>query len=85
MSSWSNSTKRRTFVTGGAFGFGVSKAMPPVIRVCSDSLFTCTPLRLPVSVIPLTFQKRVESFTRCAYSGSMCTPITTRLRSRDSW
>ncbi|CRR50742.1 Uncharacterised protein [Enterobacter cloacae] len=84
-SSLSKRVKRRTLVTVGAFGSRVSKEIPPVIRVCSDSLFTCTPLRLPVRVIPLEFQKRVEVFTRCAYSGSMCTPTTTRWRSRDSW
>ncbi|MNG28140.1 hypothetical protein D3C84_1133580 [compost metagenome] len=76
--SSSYSVKRRGRVTGLAFGSGVVKVMPPASRVCSDSLFTSTPDRLPLRVIPLEFQKRVDSFTSLANSGSIWMPITTR-------
>ncbi|MNH31231.1 hypothetical protein D3C79_915720 [compost metagenome] len=67
------------------FGVGVSKAMPPAIRVCSDSLFILMPDRPPVRVMPLTFQKREEPLTRFSYSFSMCTPIRMRLLLRANW
>ncbi|MNF00887.1 hypothetical protein D3C80_1997910 [compost metagenome] len=79
--AWASSLyrlKRRGRVTGLAFGSGVVKVMPPDNRVCSDSLFTSTPDRPPLRVIPLEFQKRVDSFTSLVNSGSMWTPITTR-------
>ncbi|MNE14375.1 hypothetical protein D3C80_1072540 [compost metagenome] len=69
----------------GTFGIGVSKAIPPAIRLCSDSLLICTPDKPPVRVMPLAFQKRVEPLTRLAYSFSMCTPISRRLLFLENW
>ncbi|MNR41404.1 hypothetical protein D3C85_1597910 [compost metagenome] len=67
------------------FWIGVSKAIPPAIRLCSDSLLIWMPDRPPLRVMPLAFQKRVEPLTRPAYSFSICTPISRRLLFFENW
>ena len=74
---WLDRRKRGMRFCSGALASGVSKAIPPAIRLCSDSLLTwIPPVKPPVRVIPLAFQKRVEALTRFSYSFSICTPIT---------
>ncbi|MCY1455233.1 hypothetical protein D9M71_723510 [compost metagenome] len=77
-SSWlANRRKRGMRFCKGALASGVSKAMPPAIRLCNDSLLTwIPPVSPPVKVMPLAFQNRVEALTRSSYSFSIWTPIT---------
>ncbi len=44
------------------FVFGVARAIPPLIRVCNDSVDIFTPENIPPSTfMPLAFQKRVSA------------------------